>query len=264
METWREYCTSRVYTSMQNTNSIFTCKSHGYTDRRGGCHIVSPPPTKKKKKSHSIASSDTRVTHRWQMGTKRSRGKGPDQFIDPGNGSEFTQEVYSCVPTRPPCCHSWILVTGPRCHWSGPSCAEVTAAAPCFLWGRWAGCWGSGWPADRSGSPAAAPGSWCSAWPDAGSRSCSASSPEDGWGWACGARRRRCWRCAGASAPSCWWTPSWSWCRVELQPLMEWQEINWQSNEGFSRKKTRYLKMAAAAFSSTIWFLHFIHNDLRE
>lgn len=106
--------------------------------------------------------------------------------------------------TRPRSCHSWILVRGLLCHWSWPRGEEGSAVAPYFLWERWAEQWGSGWPADHSGSPAAAPRSWCSAWPDAGSHSCSASSQEDGWGWVYGARRRRCWRCAGATVPSYW------------------------------------------------------------
>lgn len=119
--------------------------------------------------------------------------------------------------TRPRSCRSWIQVRGPLCHWSGPRSVEATAAAPCSPWAGWAGLQGSGPTADRSGSPAAAPGSWCSAWPGVGFRSCSASSLEGGWGWACGALRRRRSRCAGASVPWCWWTPSWSWCWVELQ-----------------------------------------------
>lgn len=132
----------------------------------------------------------------------------------------FKKSCY-CAPcggsTRPRSCRSWIQVKGPLCHWSGPRSVEATAAAPCSPWAGWAVLQGSGPPAGHSGSPAAAPGSWCSAWPDAGSRSCSASSPEDGWGWACGAQQRRRSRCAGASAPWCWWTPFWSWCWVGLQ-----------------------------------------------
>lgn len=160
-----------------------------------------------------------RLRRWWRRGVVRKAGiafdhkSTPDVVYFGGSGS-----------TKPLSCHSWIQVTGPLCHWSGPTGGEGNAVAPCSLWERWAERWGSGWPAGRSGSPAAAPESWCSALPDAGSRSCSASSPEDGWGLACGAQRRRCWRCAGANAPSCWWTPSWSLLGDWVKELMSLRE----------------------------------------
>lgn len=151
------------------------------------------------------------------MQRQKSILRRDNRFLKPAKcPQKSTYFAFCCVSTRPQSCRSWIQVRGLLCRWSGPRSVKGSAVVPCFLWEGWAGRLGSGWPAGRSDSLAAAPGSWCNAWPDAGSRSCSASSLVDGWGWACGARRRRCWRCAGASAPLCWWTPSWSWC-LELQ-----------------------------------------------
>lgn len=157
------------------------------------CNYSFPPPL-------SLISTRPQMWKCFWIEVINLRGQSDSSNLSCGLSFSFCAAC-SRGSTRPQSCHSWIQVREPLCHWSGPRSVEVTAAAPCSPWAGWAGLQGSGPTADRSGSPAAAPGSWCSAWPGAGSRSCSASSPEGGWGWACGALRRRHSRCAGASVP---------------------------------------------------------------